>query len=215
MRRLGRSMGHAALLLAAISISCAHGLSAQGQGPRERDDAHLRNDCRLASQVLTLGQPAARYGWARDVIVKCDESGPPALATLWRSAPADSTELAHIVYSTSRLRDQRILDQLLTIARDESRPVVVRLSAFQVLVSYFRPEAWVSLRRLRQPPFGSPLGFVTEFSATEGSTALGPATRESIRALMRRLAESDTDETVRNAARFLAEGFEAELRAGG
>jgi hypothetical protein len=190
-------------------------LYAQGQGQRERDHAQLRNDCRLAAQFLTSGQPNPRYGWARDVIVKCDESGGEALASLWRSVPADSTELAHIVYSTSGLRDQRILDQLLTIARDKSRPVVVRLSAFQVLVSYFRPEAWVSMRRLKQPPFGSPLGFVTEFSATEGSTPLGPGTRESIHALMRQLAESDADETVRNAARFLAEAFEAELRAGG
>ncbi|MDP3909388.1 MAG: hypothetical protein Q8Q14_03270 [Gemmatimonadales bacterium] len=208
-------MGHAAPLLAVLSISCAHGLSAQGQGQSERDNAQLRNDCRLAAQVLTLGQPADRYEWARDIIVKCDESGGQALASLWRSVPADSGELARVVYSTSRLRDQRILDELVTVARDGARPVVVRLCAFQVLVSYYQPGAYVPLRWLQQPPFGSPLGSVTEFRATEGSAPLGPSTRESIHTLMRQLTDSDPDATMRNAARFLAEAFEAETRAGG
>jgi hypothetical protein len=201
-------------ILAAILSCCVGCLWAQGQGQRERDHAQLRNDCRLAAQVLTSGQPNPRYGWARDVIVKCDESGGEALASLWRSVPADSTELPHVVYSTNRLRDQRILDELVKVARDESRPAIVRLSAFQVLVSYFKPGTYVSLRWLRQPPFGSPLGFETEFAATEGATPLGPSTQQSIHTLMRQLAESDRDPTVRNAARFLTEGFEAELRAG-
>ncbi len=202
-------------ILVAIAICGVTVLTAQGQGTRERDDAQLRNDCRLALQVLTLGQPADRYGWARDVIVKCDESGGPALVSLWRSVPADAAELAHVVYSTSRVRDQRILEELLTVARDQARPAVVRLSAFQVLVSYYKPSAYVSLRSLRQPPFGSPLGFVTEFVATEGSSPLGPTTLTSIHNLMRELAQSDPDQTVRNAARFLAEAFDAELRGGG
>lgn len=191
------------------------GLSAQDQGHRERDDTQLRNDCRLALQVLTLGQPADRYGWARDIIVKCDESGGPALASVWRSVSADPGELPHVVYSTSRVRDQRILDQLVIVARDQARPTVVRLSAFQVMVSYYKPSAYVSMRSLRQPPFGSPLGFVTEFVATEGSSPLGPTSRESIRNLMRELSQSDPDSTVRNAARFLGEAFDAEMRAGG
>jgi hypothetical protein len=207
-------MDHSAVLLAAATISCAHGLWAQGQGKSERDDAQLRNDCRLAAHVLTTGEPAPRYGWARDVISKCDDSGGEALATLWRSVPADSAELAHVVYSTSRLRDQRVLDQLVTVARDQARSTIVRLSAFQVLVSYYKPGAYVSLRWLRQPPFGSPLGFVTEFDATAGTSPLGPATQDTIHALMRQLA-ADPDAVVRDAARFLAEAFEAERRAGG
>ena len=215
MRWSERLVGSAALLLAAISISCAHGLAAQGQGQSERDNAQLRNDCRLAAQVLTLGQPADRYGWARDIISKCDVSGGPALAALWGSVPGDSAELVHVVYSTSRLRDQRVLDRLVTVAQDPSRPVLVRLSAFQVLVSYFKPEAAVPMRWLKRPPFGSPLGFVTEFVATEGASPLGPGTQQSIRALMRQIAESDPDATVRNAARFLMEAFDAELRTGG
>lgn len=210
-----RLIDHAAPLFAVVSISCAHGLSAQGQGQSERDDARIRNDCRLAAQILTMGQPNPRYGWARDIISKCDESGGAALAALWRSVAADSAELVHVVYSTSRLRDQRVLDEIVTVAQDQARPAVVRLSAFQVLVSYYKPGAHIPLRWLRQPPFGSPLGVVTEFRATEGASPLGPATRDVIHTLMRKLAESEPDPTVRNAARFLAEAFEAETRAGG
>jgi len=188
-------------------------LGAQGAG--EAADARLRKDCRLATQILTKGQPDPHYDWARDIIGKCDSSGGPALAALWRSVPADSAELAHVVYTTSRLRDQRILTALLAVAQDQARPLAVRLATIQVLISYFKPSGYVPFDWLKRPPFGSPVGQVTEFLATEGSVPLGANTRNTILALMRQLAASDPDATMRGAARFVTEALEAEIRTGG
>lgn len=187
--------------------------TASTQQPRERDDVHLRDNCRLAAQVLTTGHPDPHYAWARDIISACDESGGPALAAVWQSATDDPQELGRLVYVTTRLRDQRILDALLAIARDRTRPAAIRLSTLQVLISYFAPGAYVSIVSLEHPPFGSPLGWETEFAPTEGAVPLASSARDEILSLTTELARSDQDSTVRDAARFVTEGLEAILRA--
>jgi hypothetical protein len=207
-----RWIRHAAPLITTVSISCAHGLAAQH---RESEDAHLRNDCRLAAQILTTGQPHPRYEWARDIVSECDASGGPALAAFWQAVSADTSNLKHVVYTTSRLRDARILRALVLVAEDGGRPLEVRLSSLRVLTSYFKPSAYVTLRDLQHPSFGSPLGWVTEFHAIDGTEPLPPDTRNTILELVRRLAVEDSNATMQGAARFLKEAFESELRTGG
>ncbi|MGH9782815.1 MAG: hypothetical protein ACRD88_01410, partial [Terriglobia bacterium] len=140
MKRLMRDVAPLVVLLLAQSLAA--------QQSRERDDLQLRNSCRLASQALATGHPHP-HDWARDLIGACDESGGAALALLWRSGvPQDRQELGRLVYVTSRLRDQRILDALLRVAADPARPAVVRLSAIRVLISYFSPGTVAELRDL-------------------------------------------------------------------
>ncbi|MGH9782816.1 MAG: hypothetical protein ACRD88_01415 [Terriglobia bacterium] len=185
----------------------------QAQQARERDDVHLRNSCRLAAQVLATGRPHPHYEWARDLIGACDESGGPALAALWRTdVSEDRDELGRLVYVTSRLRDQRILDALLETARAPSPSVQVRLSAVRVLVSYFAPGRDAPLECLQEPPFGSPLTVLGHFAPLDGAQPLAPSARDAILALLRELAQSDPNPQVRSAARFVKEGLESILR---
>ena len=206
-------MSRARTLLVAALASSAVRLAAQR--PSEKDDVQLRNDCRLAAQVLTTGHPDPHYEWARDVIGKCDVSGGPALAALWQSLSPDTAELKHVVYTTARLRDARVLAALVSVAGDAARPVEVRLSSLRVLASYFKPGAYVTLGDLQHPPFGSPLGWESEFVAIDGVQPLGADARTTILDLVHRLAGSDPDAAVRAGARFLAEAFESQLRTGG
>src|SRR5919198_688104 len=105
------------------------------QRPSEVDDIHLRNNCRLAAQVLTTGYPAPHYGWARDIIRECDQSGGPAPAAVWGKPPPGP-----------------FLGALVGVARHPSSPEAVGFSALGVLVSSFPPAKAVSLQKLKTPP---------------------------------------------------------------
>ena len=111
------------------------------------------------------------------------------------------------MYITSRLRDQRILDALISVARSADRPEIVRLSALRVLVSYFKPKRTETLARLQNPPLGSPLAQEFEFQAVEGSSPITDAGRQAILTLVQELKVADGNPTVRRAAQFLAEGL--------
>ena len=50
------------------------------QAKREADDAHIRERCRFAAQILTTGEPHTHHDWAVAKIRTCDESAGPALA---------------------------------------------------------------------------------------------------------------------------------------
>jgi hypothetical protein len=184
----------------------------KAQRVRERDDVHLRNDCRFAAQVLTTGEPAPHHDWAVAYSDRCDESGPPALAALWRRLSDDRTELGRVTYKTSSLRDQRLLDAMVATARDRSRPTLVRLATFQVLMSYFDTATYMPLEDLERPPVGSPLSFQFDFVAEDGAQPLSASAPDTILAVLHELAAGDPDPTVQHAARFVARGLEVRRR---
>ena len=49
------------------------------------DSVQLRNECRLAHQILTKGQPANQRDWALEFIRRCGSLGGEAIAHLIRS----------------------------------------------------------------------------------------------------------------------------------
>jgi hypothetical protein len=126
-----------ALAVAAVSTP----LSAQ---PGERDDPHLRNDCRLAAQVIQTGNPAARRGWALDTIRRCDDSGPQVLADVWRTdPPAEPQALAELFNSTRDFNDRRIVDAVADVARRSGAPETTRIYALTLLYSYAVPGLYI------------------------------------------------------------------------
>jgi hypothetical protein len=178
--------------------------SAYAQEPAERDDVHLRNDCRLAAQVLATGQPAPHYPWALGFISRCDDSGPAALAALWTGlSETDGPALESIAFHTSRLRDQRILEVVLRVARDGGRPARTRLAALQVLASYF-DTAYVTLETLEAPPPVAVLTRLIDFVPSDGSQPLAAGAPQTIRAELETLGQADPDPVIQRAAQFVA-----------
>lgn len=112
---------------------------------QEGQDRHVRNDCRLARQVLETGHPAPHYEWAWEFIAKCEETGPPVLAALWRSSAADTEHLNRLYLSSYLLRDARITDAVIEAAQNRALPRLGRLNAIRVLAGHAVPEFLVSV----------------------------------------------------------------------
>jgi hypothetical protein len=136
------------LLVALLVLTAAAPAAAQADRAAE---AHKRNDCRLAGQVLASGQPHPRYEWARAAIVDCEEEGPVYFAAQWDTAPADSSALRQMIAGSSRVRDARVYASLRQTATDASRPSVVRVAAMIALAEYVDPHISIDLSELRVP----------------------------------------------------------------
>ncbi len=191
--------------IAALAI----GTPCLGQGVQERQDVHLRNDCRLARQILEEGHPHPHRDWALNMIGSCDESGGEVIPSLWQDAPQDLDELEQLVWSSARLRDQRIMDAVMAVANDRSRAVAVRLSALRVLAYYYSPRVYVTLDMLEAPesseqPLPS-LGSTFDFEPREGTAPLSAGTPEHILEFLCHLSATAEDPAVQGAAGHLVE----------
>jgi hypothetical protein len=138
----------AALLL---GTACAPALAQESDRPA---DAHKRNNCRLAAQVLTSGHPHPRHEWARTYIVDCEDEGPAYFANQWSAASGDTATLRQLMAGSSRVRDARVYAVLRQVAVDGSRPGAVRVAAMLTLAGYVDPGITIDLSEL-QPPTGT------------------------------------------------------------
>ena len=136
------------LLLTWLAPSLAHGQA-------DRDAIKRRNDCRLAAQVLTTGEPHTKRDWARGYIANCENEGPPAIVQEWRTVPSDTAAVLQLMRASAAIRDMRIYEQLRAVAVDRSRADVVRVGAMHVLDSYVNPRhaGWFGSR----PPDAGPV----------------------------------------------------------
>jgi hypothetical protein len=110
-----------------------------------------REDCQAAAALLAKNAAKAEtfttLGW-------CDETGPNALASVWRALPQDTVRLGKFFLASSNLRDARIFNAAYSTARDKSRRGRDRGAALLVLVAQVdsaygvnvvpasRPEVW-------------------------------------------------------------------------
>jgi hypothetical protein len=177
---------------------------------REREDVHLRNDCRLAVQVLTHGQPATKREWALDTIDQCDESGPPVLARMWRQVAADSASVGHMVYRSVRLRDQRVYDVVFDIARDPSVPALKRAAALYLLGRWAHPGFSLPFRQFFAPDYepaewrggvsGVTFSFIDHDTQHPGAKPLPETIKADVLRLARGIAANDPNYRLRATA---------------
>lgn len=186
------------------------------QRSTEAEDAKLRADCRLATQVLTTGNPARKEEWAWKTITRCEESAGAVLATLWADAPADTAELDRLYVASDRRRDRRVLETLIEVARTRESAQLVRLGALRVLAAYTDPRLVVDWEHLLQPGAETGrrvlLSTRTDVVTFDGIEPLPPDTEDRVLAALRQLAASDPDPVIRTAAGFLSESLESRLR---
>lgn len=173
----------------------------------EKDDVHLRNNCRLAAQVLETGYPPPHRRWALDQILACEQTGGTALATVWRVAPVDRSALARLMYVSRAMRDRRVFDATVVAALDQARPTLVRLAAISVLTSFADSVVQPRLDVLENPPPHYVLDTRLDFPVTLGAEPLAADTPHRVLKLLAGLAAEDRDPTVQRAARHVHKGL--------
>jgi hypothetical protein len=122
-------------------------LAAQRSGP---EDVQLRNDCRLAEQVVRTGEPAPHRGWAYSFITRCPESGPATLVSRWQDTNTDERTLQRLVIASSRLATREVFEAVSNAARNSQSTPVVRIYALSMLYGFAHPGRSVSVQDLLQ-----------------------------------------------------------------
>lgn len=104
------------------------------------DSIKHRNDCRLAIQVITTGQPAARSDWAMTFVREC--AGFPAALRNSLSAARNSRDtaaLARLTAPADWLRDGDVFTAAFELARDRGASPVARVFAIRVMMWVYLP----------------------------------------------------------------------------
>lgn len=178
-----------------------------------QDDVYLRNDCRLASQILRTGHPVPHREWAWSVIPSCRDSAGSVLAAVWSDPPEG--ELSQLWGVSYRVRDARLTRTVVAALRDPSRSRAVRIVAARVLASHAAPNLVVldsDLPALLGDSINSVYLSVDHSDVREGSVRVAPELVGEIRAALTAVAENDSDPEVRSAARAVATQVARHLR---
>jgi hypothetical protein len=183
------------------------------------DSVKERNDCRLAAQVLSTGQPRPRLQWAAQVILaghpephenwawgaigRCDETGVPTLAAAWQRQSTSSAnfDLGALATATRRFPTRTMFNAVAGVAEDPNAAVPARLGAISLLQSYVLPGIGFSRRDLENPTTGrrwSPVGVSDGDDRDESSEVLGSKTE--VISILTRIRDQTSDPRVRNAA---------------
>jgi hypothetical protein len=141
-------------------------------------------------------------------LARCPQTGPAALALAWRAVSADSAVLSRLIWSSAEVRDIRLYRTLLAVARDPKRPLDVRVAAVDAIAPLLHPALyWYQTARAQanQPGGCSVWGWAShEAVQEEGAAPMGPASRRSGVAELRRLGDEQLPPRVRDAARAVA-----------
>ncbi len=108
------------------------------------DSVHPRNDCRLAAQVLTTGNPRSRLEWAAQLISRCPGAGATVAEALARRRTVQDTVLLdRITLGANSVRDRAMLDVGLSVLQDAEASVEARVYASRLLYWLLYPSAGV------------------------------------------------------------------------
>src|SRR4051794_23983871 len=101
------------------------------------DPVHLRNDCRLASQVVETGHPAPKLKWALGAIRACtpNEYGAAVAAAVRRErAISDTATLASYWNASRWLIDGQLFSAAMDVANDRNASQESRVFAILALL---------------------------------------------------------------------------------
>lgn len=164
----------------------------------------LRNDCRLAQQVLIHGQPANKYDWALSFVENCGTEGATAIASElreFRHLNGRTVHLDQLVEIAQRMIDPELLSAARDIAADEQSGEAARIHAIRLLVAQVADmdlpyEAFTSSSR---DGSNLTLGAVTSRGASILRTLPVDACEDALE-LLEQLAGVPADSKVRSAA---------------
>ena len=108
------------------------------------DSVKHRNDCRLATQVLTHGQPANRRSWAISFVRDCRDSESKAAILTALAAARQTTDLSPtvgIIMIARDVQDGDFFESIVATAGDRSASTVSRVASFMAFVEIVNPTA--------------------------------------------------------------------------
>ena len=171
------------LLAVAVTVACA---TAGGTGTREGRIPGERDDCRAAA--ARLQKDAATRETFR-TLAWCDETGPAALAAVWRALPRDTVRLGAFLFASSNIRDTRIYSASYSAASDTRRRARERAAALLVLVAQLDSGATVGVvPASRAEVWRAQLARETRPSQIPGTAPLPKDARGRVASLIDKLA---------------------------
>jgi len=167
--------------LVAAAIGCAaNGTTREGRIPGERQDC-LAARTKLEKKAATA-QTFNTLGW-------CDETGPAALAAVWRALPSDTVRLRAFLSASSNLRDGRIFGAAHATATDSTRRARERAAALLVLVAQLDSAATVTVvPASRAEVWRAQLAHESHASQIAGTKPLPADAHSRVNALVQRLS---------------------------
>jgi hypothetical protein len=173
------------------------------QGQADPDTAGLGNECRLAAQVLSTGEPAAHMKEALSTISGCGSEAVAPLLSMWNRDFPDREELVPLVMATRRLVSPPVAERLFEIMRDPSAPLDKRLACIMVMVTWADPRSWPTFDGLRdRGPDSSMLRpWSTDHAVPmSGRETLAPDFVLRLRSSLEEIAASDPSDEMKAAA---------------
>jgi hypothetical protein len=126
------------------------------EGQAEPDTVKLRNDCRLATQVLTTGRPAPHLEWASWFIRRCPDAGSViARSVRLHRDTHDTVFLKAVTGRGTEIRDRAIYEAGLEVFSADAAAPEARVFAARLLAWLFLPGADLRYRDM-VPPDGTP-----------------------------------------------------------
>jgi hypothetical protein len=201
LSRLAHAQHCASLTAGLLFLSTAAG----AQFPKESEDVHARNDCRLAVQTLTKGHPAPKSDWALGIIFTCDQTGGAAVQLLWATPPTDSVALDELMWASASLVDQRVYLGARSAATNVGAPRAVRIAALRVLAALIEPAKIHFPPKLLLPSSDPNIAVSSAHEPVQmaGSQPLDAEAKADISSVFATLIQSEPDVYVRFAARRL------------
>lgn len=179
-----------------------------------QQDVHLRNDCRLAGQILRTGHPAPHREWAWSVIPTCADSAGPVLAAVWnqRTQP----HLAQLWGASHRVADARLSRAVMDALRDASRSRAERITAARVLATHAAPNLVVLESDLATIIGDSTRAAYISVDHSPVEQVAVPVTPEIVREIRETLdlvARQDGDRELQQVARAIARQIAIRVRS--
>jgi hypothetical protein len=130
------------IIVIATAMLLLLALPAASRAQEHPDSILRRNDCRLAEQILTQGEPANKRGWAFWRITVCGTSGAEVLAPLINAHRDDeefSAALDSLITAGRRLIEPVLFETALDMASDGSPGRSARVQAIRLLYAMLTP----------------------------------------------------------------------------
>lgn len=139
-----------------ILLTVALGTTATGNAGAQvsTDSVHLRNDCRLAAQILQSGEPANKREWALGFVPNCGASGVAAIAEKWRANENsnDSSLLVELRVAAFHLSDRTLFETFLGTAGSSSASSQARIESWRYLLRFSNPGLYLPDEQLAITP---------------------------------------------------------------
>lgn len=169
-----------------------------------------RNECRLATQVLSTGVPEAKFTWAVRRIDTCPQAGVALGRALLRTRAGSADEEA-VVASANLLDDRHVLRAAVDVLGNRAAPSAKQLAALRVLVPLINPRYRVDTTRYAMLEWGVLAGQLDGDPAPTAAPVTDPDRTAALSAIETVGARSTTELASRVASaiartfRYLAE----------